>query len=233
MSAISTNNSPTDLAARARTEPQAAMTASRLGQSNRDPDNVVIRRGREAFDRIASERTWNDWLAIGEALQHLRAAAMRDAFTNQPVGSAYNEAFGLRLQQHGFDRLDKGDRWRLLECMQHRDEIEAWRSTVPLNKRLQWNHPATVLRRWKATQVIPGAAKKPSAYAQLRDDHVRMIDENTRLQREIASSGGDLWAATDRAEDIARVMATKLSTTKLQNTARAMLAIVKQRKCRN
>ena len=210
---------------------QAISTASRLGGSTLD-DEAVVQHGREAFERITSNATWTDWLAVGEALRRLRTAAMREAFTNEPVGSRYNEAFGQRLHQHGFDKLDKADRSRLFECMKHREEIEAWRSTIALNKQLQWNHPGTVLRRWKAATRIPSDnGTRPSAYTQLRDEHVRVIEENVRLRREIENGGGDLWTACDRAEDIARVMATKLSTNKLEQTAKSMLTIVaKQRR---
>jgi hypothetical protein len=208
---------------------QAISTASRLGGSTLD-DEAVLQRGREAFERITSNATWTDWLAVGEALRRLRTAAMREAFTNEPVGRAYNEAFGQRLHQHGFDKLDKGDRSRLFDCMEHRDEIEAWRSTLTLNQRLQWNHPTTVLRHWKAAHDVPKGEKKPSPFAETKQALAEQIEENHRLKREIDRGGGDLWTTDDRPDDIAKVMAIKLSTDKLERTARAMLAIARQRR---
>jgi hypothetical protein len=153
---------------------------------------------------------------------------MREARTNQPVGRRFNEAFGKWLALHGFERLDKGDRSRLIECLRHRAEIEAWRSTLPLNKRLALNHPSAVIRCWKASTLIPTA--KVSAMAKLRTAHVEVIEENHRLKQEIERGGGDVWTSDDKPADIANIMASKLSIDKLERTARAMLAIAAKRR---
>jgi hypothetical protein len=193
-------------------------------------DEALIQRGREAFERLANGRTWDDWIAVGEALLIGRTAAMREAHTNEPKGGRYNEIFGLWLRHYGFDRLDKSDRAKLMEVMNHRAEIEAWRTLLPSNKRMLLNHPTTVLRNWKASTQIPRADRPPSPMAQLQAAHVEILEENDRLRRDAERGGGDLWTAKDTADQIAKVMADKLTLDKLERTARAMLVIAKQRR---
>jgi hypothetical protein len=102
------------------------------------------------FSRKA-DATWADWMAIADAHMIGREDAMHAAGTNQPIGSRYNAEFGEWLRKTGFDDMDKGDRRRLFEVMEHRGEIEAWRATLPSNIRLRINHPSTVLRKWRAS----------------------------------------------------------------------------------
>ena len=190
-------------------------------------DAAIVRRGRQAFQRLKGDKTWADWIAVGEALLVGRRAAMLDAHTNRPAGRRYNEIFGTWLKSHGFGCLDKSDRAKLMVCMDRRTEIDTWRLSLPSNQRLQINHPASVLRHLKASQ-IPATNKKMSPIAKLQIAHAEIIEENHRLKRQIECGGGDLWAAEDTPRDIAKVMRTKLSLTKLEATAREMLAIVKK-----
>ena len=63
-------------------------------------------------------------------------------------------------------KIDGPTRAALLECVAHRVAIEAWRETLPVAKRLQFNHPRTVLRNWKLSIKPPApAASRPSPIA--------------------------------------------------------------------
>ena len=137
-----------------------------------------------------------------------RHKAMIEAGVNQPIGRRYNEAFGAWQREFGFENLDKGDRARLFEVMGHLAKIEAWLATLTTSERLRLNHPTTVLRKWKGSTVVPdpNATPKPSPYAQLKDAHAQLIEENHRLQHRIEAADGDLWKTTDTAADIAGVM---------------------------
>jgi hypothetical protein len=179
-----------------------------VGRSN--PDEIV-RRGQEAWTRLQAGRSWEDWLAVGEAIQVGRHRAMVEADTNQPRGSRFNSIFGEWLQETGFSTLDKGDRKRLLDCLEHRAAIEAWRETLPANKRLQLNHPASVWRNWQKTTAAGKAAteNKParlSPIGKLKQEVVRLEDENLQLRR----AGDDLFSTKDTAADIARLLADRL-----------------------
>jgi hypothetical protein len=90
---------------------------------------------------------------------------MREACTNEPTGRRYNQIFGEWLTRHGFDDIDKGDRSRLFEVMENLDEIEGWLATLPTTNRLRLNHPATVLRKWRAKTQTSTRSRKPSPKA--------------------------------------------------------------------
>lgn len=185
-----------------------AGVASWVGPSN--PDEI-IRRGQEAWSRLQAGRAWEDWLAVGEAIQVGRHHAMIEANTNRPRGSRYDAIFGDWLRQTGFDTLDKGDRKRLLDCWEHRAEIEAWRQTLPTNKRLLLNHPSSVWRNWRKATVAgkEAAAEKParlSPISEYKQEIVRLEDENLQLRR----AGDDLFCPQDTAADIARLIADRL-----------------------
>jgi hypothetical protein len=127
-----------------------------------DDCDRVSRQGREAWQRLKKEKNWNDWIKVGEALQVGRELAMHQAGTNQPIGSAYNMAFGKWLAQYKLNDMDKGDRARLFTVMGDLPQIEEWRRTLSLTERLKLNHPNAVLRKFKA-HTSPKAEPRPDA----------------------------------------------------------------------
>jgi hypothetical protein len=140
-----------------------------------------IRRGQEAWQRHIQkgDATWNDWMAIGDALLIGRQDAMAAAETNQPIGSRYNSKFGSWLARHHFDNIDKGDRSHLIEVIDNRPAIEAWRATLTLTVRLRLSHPSSVLRKWKSG--TEGNERKPT----LRESIATLSEDNAKLKREV------------------------------------------------
>ena len=161
-----------------------------------------------------------------------RHKAMIEAGANQPIGRRYNEAFGAWQREFGFENLDKGDRARLFEMMDHLAKIEVWFATLTTTERLKLNHPNSILRRWKASTTVPNPDAKPktSPQAQLKNAHAEALEKIHRLEREIAIGGGDLWTPQDAARDIAEVMVGRLSASKAEQVAREILAKLKERK---
>jgi hypothetical protein len=165
--------------------PDTAPSLTRTQTADRD---TYIRRGQEAWKRHKEDATYNDWLAIAEALDIGRTEAMAEANTNQPEGSRYNKLFGEWLAGHGFDDIDKGDRSRLFDILENRAAIEGWRRTLPRAKRFAYNSPSTVWRRWQAsikpkddaaTQAKSARAK--AAFGALRETK----EENERLRAQV------------------------------------------------
>ncbi len=96
----------------------------------------TVRLGQLAWTELSTkDQQWDKWMAVGAALAVGREEAMYLAGTNNPEGKNYNKCFGDWLKQHGFDKIDKGDRSRLFECGEHRVEIEVWRATLTLGER--------------------------------------------------------------------------------------------------
>ena len=206
-----------------------ADSSTSVGRANSDE---VVRRGQEAWSRLEAGRSWEDWLAVGEAIQVGRHRAMVEANTNQPHGSRFNSIFGEWLQETGFDTLDKGDRNRLLNCLKHHAEIQAWRLSLPANKRLQLNHPNAVWRNWQKTVVGKAAGETPgqlSPIGRLKQEIVRLEDENLQLRR----AGDDLFSSKDSAADITRLIADhllqRLTPTKVREIAKLLPDVIASR----
>jgi hypothetical protein len=119
----------------------------------------VVAAGRAAWAKLKRDETWADWVAVGRAISAGRAAVMRYLRTNVAAGRQWSEYFGGWLRDNGFDEIDKSVRARLEKCMDHLPEIEAWRETIGVDKRQQWNHPNTIWRHFSTKHGI--AAKGP------------------------------------------------------------------------
>jgi hypothetical protein len=160
-----------------------------------------VRLGQEAIAR--KRRGWDDWVLIGEALEVGRAEVMRKVGTNEPVGRRYEKAMAEWLVANGFKEIDKGARSRLLDCLKHLAEIEAWRKTLTAAEQFRLNHPNAVLRKWKAktTASVQDAEPKMSPFAKLKESIALLSEENERMRREMAR--GDLISTADSPNDVA------------------------------
>lgn len=132
----------------------------------------IVRRGQEALQRLS--RSYDDWMDIAEALAVGRAEVMTAIYTNKPTGKRYAKAMGEWLLARSFHRINEGTRKRLLDCLKHRVEIEKWRATVTEGERFSFNHPDTVLRKWKTATAVPdpNAPPRTSVMAKLKEANV-------------------------------------------------------------
>ena len=63
-----------------------------------DERDRIVRQG----TRLKKDKSWTDWLAVGEALLIGRDIAMYEAGTNrQPAGKGYSSAFSTWLVANG------------------------------------------------------------------------------------------------------------------------------------
>jgi hypothetical protein len=191
-----------------------------------DPEKAAIEAGQAAWRRLASDPTWEDWKKVGQAHVIGRTKAMREAHVNRPIGRRYSAAFATWQKECGFE-TDKGDRARLFEVMGRLGEIEEWRRKLTAPERLRLNHPTSVLRKWKDAVSEPNRPPQTSPIAKLKLSVTSLEEQNARLRREVERGGGDLWAAEDRPQDIARVIVAKLSKSKAEIVARAILKQLK------
>jgi len=148
---------------------QAPPQPQPLTRAARGDRDAYIRSGQQAWERVKKDATYNDWLAIGEALEIGRADAMADAKTNKPEGARYNKLFGEWLASYGFNDIDKAVRSKLFDILANRADIDAWRATLPVSERLRYNSPSAVWRRWQAsleTKPATDSGKSARAKAQ-------------------------------------------------------------------
>jgi hypothetical protein len=173
-----------------------------------DDRDRVCRQGTEAWKRLKREKSWSDWLKVGEAMQVGREWAMNQAGTNRPEGKGYNTAFGEWLAKYKLDDMDKGDRSRLFEVMDNLSQIEEWRQTLSITERLKRNHPNAVLRKWKA---FMGPEPKPGDdKPTLRDSVVNLSEDNAAKDLEIAGLKAHVAELESSRETAADLTAEKL-----------------------
>jgi hypothetical protein len=196
-----------------------------LSQHNPFPTAEIIRRGKYAMEQL--RRGFDDWMDVAKALQVGRAEGMRAAQSNEPKGKRYEKIMGEWLLAHSFHVIDKGTRNRLLECLQHRTAIEKWRATLTEGERFRFNHPDTVLRKWKAATIVPNAPPKTSAFGKLKEININLQERLHRAEHVLEIGGGDLWSRGDTADDIANVVLAKLTANKAKDAAHAVLKKLK------
>jgi hypothetical protein len=200
---------------------------TQVNSSNPTSEDTIIHRGKEAWHRLRTHTTFEDWKAVGKACSIGQATAMRDAHVNKPKGRGYNAAISAWDKKHGFADLDKGVRSRLLDVMRHLAGIEAELAKLSDTKSQELNHPNAVWRFWKRVTKPPSTEQRISPVQKLKDSLVALQEENDRMSREIERGGGDLWNKDDRPHDIARIIVGKLSKSKAEKVAREILAAVK------
>jgi hypothetical protein len=189
---------------------------------------AIIRDGQAACRWFNRDKTWEAWVRVGKAFLEVRIVAMHRAGVNRPFGPRFTEVQGLLLRQFKFTEYikDSGDRARLVEVMETLPAIEAWRKGLTEDQRRMWNHPTTVLRRYKAdirkqiTSPDDAMFRPPS-----------MKEKNRALRAEVRElrKGAPLpWAPNDSPADKARAVMEHLSIVEAEELALALLQAVKE-----
>jgi hypothetical protein len=126
-------------------------TGRRLGQQ-----------GTKAWKKIKQTNieSYEVWMQLAESFQSGRSWAMAEAKTNKPKGSGYNRQMGDWLYEFELTDVDPSDRARLLNYLEHRDEIEAYFTGIELDFKAY--HPATLFKKWKAA-TQPKKPRQPKA----------------------------------------------------------------------
>jgi hypothetical protein len=174
----------------------------------------ILELARAAADRLVAGATWNDWVTVGRALQIGRTEALREAHTNKPEGRGYAAAFSRWLTTAKLDKAaDKPTRARLLDLLDHLQEVEKWRAILTVNRRLELNHPRTVWQQWQKSKIVPDPDKPrpPSPVARLKQSVADLEQENHRLKE----AGGNLFTSKDSARDVVGVLRSMFSESKL------------------
>jgi regulator of replication initiation timing len=131
-----------------------------MARREHDESERIVRQATEAWVRLKKDKSWTDWIAVGEGMMIGRQQAMHEAGTNQPKGRGFNVVFGKWLKDHKFDDMDESDRAKLFKIMESRAEVEAWRETLTLTDKMRLNHPSSVYRKWKGASEVGDEPKE-------------------------------------------------------------------------
>jgi hypothetical protein len=138
----------------------------------------IIKRGQIALSRL-ERNCWSDWCDVSLALDAGRSHAFREARSNNPKSKAYQKAMCAWLRCQDFDRIDRGDRCRLLEVADNLIAINAWRAKQPEKIQVKLNYPSVVLRAWRRSlhkKSEPESENKSEQKLQPRLDQVKSAD---------------------------------------------------------
>ncbi|MGJ4899442.1 hypothetical protein ACQR2B_31020 [Bradyrhizobium oligotrophicum] len=198
-----------------------------------DQDRDIVRRAVEALDVI--DKTFENWLIIGEAFERGRQWATREARTNVPKGRGYNDAFSRWMKRYEAGKLttiDQAVRYRLGKIMEKRQAVVAWRQTLTSNQLREWSHPTTVWRRFEAAHNIPDgdAPKRPSHVAQLKESLAKALDDNQRLEERMKRADGSLFdLKRDTAQAIADTIVRNVTNSRAEEIARLIRKKLKEK----
>jgi hypothetical protein len=110
-----------------------------------------ITAGARAFTKLLHHASddWTSWTIVITGLRALRDLAFANAHTTDMVSYDYRQEMGrlLRLKKYSvYDQMDKPTRSACYKLMDSLDEITAWYMSLPVENKLQWKHPKTILK---------------------------------------------------------------------------------------
>jgi hypothetical protein len=161
-----------------------------------------------------------DWLNFYPGLEIRRRLAMKLAYTNQPAGRGYNEAFGTLMREDGIDYEDEAAKAAFTAVLWLNAEPERMTilheilNAMKPGQRSRLNSPVSA--RQNVFKVLKARAKGEKAEARVKESPVAMLKQTVAEQeREIATlkaklskaEDGSLFdLARDHADDIAKAI---------------------------
>jgi hypothetical protein len=141
--------------------------------------------------KISQSKLWGDWMLIGDGLMEGRRWAMQQAGTNAPEGKGYALAYSEWLDRYRMQDFDKSLRAKLLQLMEERPAVEAWRASLTDQERRDLNNPAVIYRRWTAATKVhkpkPRTAGISASEAGRAQATIDQLQERTaELEQELA-----------------------------------------------
>jgi hypothetical protein len=165
-------------------------------------ERALVDAGVDALDR-QTKRPFEDWIHIGRALQMLKA---------KPGGDD-NRRWKLIREEAGFGAIERAVVSRLLQIMGREEEVVAWHTALPTNKKLAWCSPAAVMRNCPIfSKPAPPTEPKPSRYDKLATEHAVVLEKLHRLEREQADSSPHRESDTGTEEPAAAAPTGRLVT---------------------
>lgn len=146
-----------------------------------DLDAEVIEKGERAAERVGRS-TFDDWLAVGQALAELQTAAMKIANTNKPNGRRFNDAWATAVARRApkLAAIDSATRSQAVWMCRNAEEVCAWHSKLEPKYQQRLNHPCSVARKFHSKES-PARPQRPG----LRDTVRQLQEQNDTLSAQV------------------------------------------------
>jgi hypothetical protein len=175
------------------------------------------------------KRTFTSWMIVGKGIRTLRQRA--DRLGGRKTFQRLMAEQGLRIDGPKSERqFDKTTAVRLLQVMEQETEVRIWHDQLPPARQAEWASPNAILRH------CPIFAKpkltKPSAspYAQLKQAHMVLLEENEKLKRQGTEHLFDPENSTDREIAVAMIGRLEGWRGRARKVARLMLELLDEQK---
>jgi hypothetical protein len=171
-----------------------------------DSELEAYKRARAAIRNLRKDRDFQWWTDYGIGADTARREAMRAAFTNNPIGKAYNLEHARIMKREKLidlsnpnapfpDPNSRKDAIIMVENLHHPADsrrfkgILAWREGLTVSERSKLNHPTAILRRWrKDTEPIEDkrARELTSEQQEPKEDPMLSLVADTEGERDEA-----------------------------------------------
>ena len=205
--------------------PGATETETNQSASFSTSEDQALEAAREAL--ATEKRSFERWLVIGRGVKILRQRA--------DLLNLGRKTFARLMEEQGFKmdgpkpgrQFDKSTVTRLLQVMEREREVIEWhRKKLTPTEQIAWASPNAIIRHCPIFAKPKDPDTSLSPFEKLKQVNLDLQERLHRAEEEIKRGGGDLWTKDDRPEDIAAIMLSKLSPTKAERVARAMLEAV-------
>src|SRR5271169_6306535 len=144
-----------------------------------DTLRVLVERAKIATQNLHQNerRQWDEWLVIGEAIVGGAQYIEQTTGAKRGDGGPRSDAFGQWLCDAELNWMEKGDRSRLMSCMEHLPQIERWRETLSPRDKLRLNNPSSIWRRANADlELVPKTPRAGKTKMQMMQDEIDRLD---------------------------------------------------------
>jgi len=175
-----------------------------------------------------SKRSFEGWIAIGRGIRILRRRA--DQLGGRNTFQRLMAEQGFRMDGPKPERqFDKTTASRLLLVMEQETEVRIWHQQLTPVQQAEWASPNAILRHCPIFAKPKSTEPSASPYAQLKQAHMALLEENERLKQSI---GGehlfDPNQTSDREIAIAMIGRLEGWRGRARKVAKLMLEILEQ-----
>ena len=191
-----------------------------------DQQRQRLELGNEAYRVLKRGETIERWYQVGVGCQELQQAALDYGRSNNTNNRAYREAWAsLAAHVPDLRDIDKSARSHAIWMTENWEALSRWLATLPVNQRLDLNHPRSIHRKFDAAHKPPpppDETKAPSTRVKTQDQIVQLT-EQLDAQRKMKTTGAIPSHMT--MEDLADLIANQRNAA----TVRRLIAALERR----